>query len=194
MVPDAIELPPLEIAEDFDFDAATKAFEEAEEKSRALAEELDLDLDDLVLVDDGENGPRLVPSAMAEEMIAKGGKMLVPQPGWEYPLASKPGRQLVPQPPPDPAKDTPKKMLPGEGDMIEEEEKDVEIVAKENSKHAGKSVMPTAEAEEKEEGPKKLAPSEPLDEEKKPKRKRRALPGSGEMIDDDEAASEEDED
>ena len=194
VVPDAIELPPLEIAEDFDFDAATKAFEEAEEKSRALAEELDLDLDDLVLVDDGENGPRLVPSAMAEEMIAKGGKMLVPQPGWEYPLASKPGRQLVPQPPPDPAKDTPKKMLPGEGDMIEEEEKDVEIVAKENSKHAGKSVMPTAEAEEKEEGPKKLAPSEPLDEEKKPKRKRRALPGSGEMIDDDETASEEDED
>ena len=33
VVPDAIELPPLEIAEDFDFDAATKAFEEAEEKS-----------------------------------------------------------------------------------------------------------------------------------------------------------------
>ena len=98
-MPDAIELPPLEIAEDFDFDAATKAFEEAEEKSRALAEELDLDLDDLVLVDDGENGPRLVPSAMAEEMIAKGGKMLVPQPGWEYPLASKPGRQLVPNHP-----------------------------------------------------------------------------------------------
>ena len=124
---------------------------------------------------------------MAEEMIAKGGKMLVPQPGWEYPLASKLLADNLSPNHPGPRGGHAEEDALGEGDMIEEEEKDVEIVAKENSATpASRSCQPLRPRRRRRVPRNSLRPN--LDEEKKPPSANvEVSSGSGEMIDDDEA-------